>query len=112
MAISLRAARVALAPVSRLDTMGIGMVLAVTLLAIAAPYLSLADPVLKIAAPYQAPSLRHLFGTDDIGRDMLSRIVYGVRLTWLPSLVVIAIGKSIGGISTRSIGVSVVPINT
>ena len=96
MTISLRAARMALAPVSRLDTLAIGMVFAVTLLAIAAPYLSLADPVLKIAAPYQAPSLRHLCGTDDIGRDMLSRIIYGVRLTWLPSLVVITVGVIIG----------------
>jgi peptide/nickel transport system permease protein len=73
------------------------MVFAVTLLAILAPYLPLADPVLKVATPYQAPSLHHLLGTDDIGRDMLSRIVYGVRLTWVPSLVVILIGVLVGG---------------
>ena len=74
------------------------MVLALTLVALSAPYLSLADPVLKVAEPYQAPSLRHLLGTDDIGRDMLSRITYGVRLTWLPSLVVIAVGVVTGSV--------------
>jgi peptide/nickel transport system permease protein len=98
MTISLRAARSALAPLSRLDIAAMCMVFAVTLIAITAPYLSLADPVLKVAEPYQAPSLRHLLGTDDIGRDMLSRITYGVRLTWLPSLVVIAIGVVIGAV--------------
>jgi len=96
MTIWLRAARTAVAPLSRLDMAAMCMVFAVTLIAITAPYLSLTDPVLKVAEPYQAPSLHHLLGTDDIGRDMLSRIAYGVRLTWLPSLVVIAIGVVIG----------------
>jgi peptide/nickel transport system permease protein len=96
MTLSLRATRSALAPLSRLDIAALGLVLAVTLIAISAPYLSLTDPVLKVAEPYESPSLRHLLGTDDIGRDMLSRITYGVRLTWLPSLVVIAIGVVIG----------------
>jgi len=94
----LRAIRAALAPVSRLDVAAMCMVFAVTLIALAAPYLSLADPVLKVAEPYQGPSLRHLLGTDDIGRDMLSRLTYGVRLTWLPSLSVIAIGVGIGAL--------------
>jgi peptide/nickel transport system permease protein len=96
MTISLRAAWAVLAPVPPLDRAAIGMVFAVTLLAILAPYLSLADPVLKVAVPYQLPSLHHLLGTDDIGRDMLSRIIYGVRLTWIPSLVVIVIGVFVG----------------
>jgi peptide/nickel transport system permease protein len=96
MTISLRAARAALAPASRIDLAAMAMVLALTVVAIVAPYLSLTDPVLKIAEPYQAPSLHHWLGTDDIGRDMLSRITYGIRLTWLPSLVVIAIGIVIG----------------
>jgi peptide/nickel transport system permease protein len=98
MTISLRAARTALAPVSPIDRAAMAMVLAVTFIAVAAPYLSLTDPVLKVAEPYQAPSLHHWFGTDDIGRDMLSRIAYGIRLTWLPSLVVIAIGVIIGSV--------------
>jgi peptide/nickel transport system permease protein len=94
----LRGVRAALAPVSKLDLFAIAMVLAITLIALTAPYLSLADPVLKIATPYQQPSLHHLLGTDDIGRDMLSRITYGIRLTWLPSLVIIAIGVVVGSL--------------
>jgi peptide/nickel transport system permease protein len=92
----MRAVRAVLAPVSRVDLAAICMVLGVTIIAITAPYLPLTDPVLKIAEPYQAPSLHHLLGTDDIGRDMLSRIAFGVRLTWLPSLVVISIGIVVG----------------
>ncbi len=96
MSISPRAARTALASVSGIDIAAMTMVLGLTLVALVAPYLSLTDPVLKIAEPYQPPSLHHWLGTDDIGRDMLSRITYGVRLTWLPSLVVIAIGVVMG----------------
>lgn len=98
MTVSIRAARAVLAPVSRLDMAAMCMVLAVTLIAITAPYLPLTDPVLKIAEPYLPPSLHHLLGTDDIGRDMLSRITYGVRLTWIPSLVVISIGILVGSV--------------
>jgi peptide/nickel transport system permease protein len=80
----------------RLEAAAICMLFVITLIAVAAPYLAPADPVLKIAAPYEPPSLRYLFGTDEIGRDMLARMIYGVRLTWLPSLVIITMGITVG----------------
>jgi peptide/nickel transport system permease protein len=80
----------------RLEAAAVCMLFVITLVALAAPYLAPADPVLKIGEPYQAPSLRYLFGTDEIGRDMLARMIYGVRLTWLPSLVIICAGVAIG----------------
>jgi len=80
----------------RIEAAAVCMLFVITLVALAAPYLASADPVLKIGEPYQAPSLQYLFGTDEIGRDMLARMIYGVRLTWLPSLVIIAAGVTIG----------------
>lgn len=80
----------------RLEAAAVAMLFAISILALLAPSLAPADPVLKIAAPYLPPSLRFPLGTDEIGRDMLSRILYGVRLTWLPSLLVIASGAAIG----------------
>jgi peptide/nickel transport system permease protein len=81
---------------SGLEAAAVCMLLVITLVAAAAPYLAPADPVLKIGEPYQPPSLHYLLGTDEIGRDMLARMIYGVRLTWAPSLVIIAVGVSVG----------------
>ena len=68
----------------------------ISLVAIIGPALAPADPVLRVAAPFLAPSPAHLFGTDDIGRDLLSRVIGGVRITWLLSLLVIAVSLSVG----------------
>jgi peptide/nickel transport system permease protein len=43
-----------------------------------------------------APSLHHLFGTDEIGRDLFSRVVYGSQLSMRASLIAIAVGLVIG----------------
>ena len=49
-------------------------------MAIAAPLLAPYDPVaLNVVDKYQAPSLLHWAGTDQLGRDLLSRIIYGAR---------------------------------
>lgn len=44
----------------------------------------------------QAPSAQHLLGADDIGRDVLSRIIFGARITLLVSIVSVLIGDLIG----------------
>jgi len=44
-----------------------------------------------------APSLHHLFGTDEIGRDLFSRVVYGSQLSMRASLIAIGVGLVIGG---------------
>jgi len=45
----------------------------------------------------QPPSAQHWLGTDSLGRDVLSRIVYGLRITLLVSVASIVLGVSIGG---------------
>lgn len=44
-----------------------------------------------------APSPHHLFGTDEIGRDLFSRVVYGAQLSLRAALIAIAIGAVAGG---------------
>ncbi|QQO11327.1 ABC transporter permease [Breznakiella homolactica] len=45
----------------------------------------------------QKPSRDHLLGTDDLGRDILSRIIYGTRISLLVGLVAVSISAIIGG---------------
>ena len=48
--------------------------------------------------PRQAPSTQHWFGTDELGRDILSRILGGARAAFLVAFVSIGIGLVIGGV--------------
>ncbi|WP_417308553.1 ABC transporter permease [Devosia sp.] len=79
-----------------LERIGMAGVLLITLVAIFGPLLTPFDPMLRVADAYQAPDLVHLFGTDEIGRDLFSRVLLGIRYTWLPGLAVIAIALVIG----------------
>jgi peptide/nickel transport system permease protein len=49
-------------------------------IALLAPVLALPDPMAMRATPYLQPSSEHPLGTDNLGRDVLSRIVWGARL--------------------------------
>ena len=69
----------------------------VTAIAILAPLLAPHDPRAQIGDPYASPSSAFPLGTDEAGRDMLSRVLLGVQTTWLTALLVIGIGVLIGG---------------
>jgi peptide/nickel transport system permease protein len=72
---------------------------AMTLIAIAAPLLaSHGSSAITSVGPFHAPSLSYLLGTDDIGRDVFSRVLYGVRESWLGALGVIVVGAMFGGL--------------
>ena len=73
---------------------------AVTLLclvAIAAPLIAPYGPnAIAPASRFMDPSLQHLLGTDHLGRDILSRLIYGARIALGISLSVIAISLTTG----------------
>jgi len=50
----------------------------------------------NLAAALQHPSAQHVFGTDDLGRDVASRLVYGIRPLGVVSLVGVAVGATFG----------------
>jgi peptide/nickel transport system permease protein len=75
-----------------------GIVVLVILIAIFAPAISTANPnTLGIAHRYEAPSLHHLLGTDYLGRDLLSRVIYGTRMA-MEVAVPAVLGAFVGGL--------------
>ena len=73
------------------------VVLAFVAMAIFAPWLAPFDPVeTSWSAIRQAPSSTHWFGTDDIGRDVLSRVVWGARASLLAGVVSVSISLALG----------------
>jgi peptide/nickel transport system permease protein len=74
------------------------MLLLITVVAIAAPLLIPYNHQLPVAPPFQPPSTAHWFGTDEIGRDVFSRVLMGIRLTWFPALIIVMTGAVIGSL--------------
>lgn len=77
----------------------IGLVLLVLLIitAIFAPLLAPHDPYkLDIVHKLQPPSFQHLLGTDSLGRDTLSRVIYGSRTSLIVAIVAIAMSAAVG----------------
>ena len=76
---------------------GVVLIAGLTFTAIFAPWLAPYDPVEQnLDAISQGPSREHLLGTDDIGRDELSRLIYGARYSLVIGVVAVAVGLSIG----------------
>jgi ABC-type dipeptide/oligopeptide/nickel transport system permease subunit len=69
----------------------------VILMAIAAPLISIHDPdAVDPYNPLTGPSLKHPFGTDNVGRDVLSRVIYGARVSIEVGLFSVIVGILIG----------------
>jgi len=64
--------------------------------ALAAPYLPLPPPEAMAATPYLPPSEAHWLGTDNFGRDVLARVVWGARLALLVAIVSSALASATG----------------
>jgi peptide/nickel transport system permease protein len=82
-----------------LNWTAVSLVLVVTVVAVAVPVIVPHDPLLPVGMPLQAPGKSgFLLGSDSIGRDILSRVLYGIRASWFAALVVVAVGLLIGGL--------------
>lgn len=74
-----------------------GLILLIVFAAIFADLLAPYDPLFTDPAKrLMPPGLSHLFGTDDIGRDVLSRIIYGARISLWVGLLAVGIGTLAG----------------
>lgn len=77
---------------------GLLLLAPVLLAAVTAPWLAPFDPWAAAGPALQAPSGQHWLGTDDIGRDMLSLIIYGARTSLMVGLSVALLALSLGGL--------------
>ena len=86
---------------TRSGGLAIGLVLALAMvaMALAAPWLAPYDPNAQdVLLKLEPPSAAHPFGTDDFGRDVLSRVIYGARISLFVGAVATLVGVLVGTI--------------
>ena len=85
---------------NRLGIIGGIMVSALVFMAVAAPWLAPYDPAERVGLPFQAPSAEHLLGTNDVGQDLLSELIYGSRVSLtvgiVAAVVALVLGTTVG----------------
>lgn len=79
------------------NLLGLGIVLFLIFVGVFAPWLAPYDPIEQnIEDRLQSPNSEHLMGTDQLGRDMFSRVLYGARISLKVSFLVVFISLLIG----------------
>jgi len=91
---------------SKHATVGVSIVLVLVLAAVLAPLVAPYDPYdANLKETLQSPSPRHLMGTDDLGRDIFSRVLYGARISLqvgvIAELISLVIGIAVGAIAAH-----------
>jgi len=82
---------------NRIAVIGLVLIFLDAAMAIFAPLIAPYDPVeMNLSISRQPPSLQHLLGTDELGRDILSRIIYGFRISLTIGIVSVGVGLSFG----------------
>lgn len=82
---------------SKTALIGVIIIVLLVLTAILAPVIATHSPTAQdIVNRYQAPSSDHLLGTDELGRDIFSRIVYGTRISIQIGVIAVSISLAIG----------------
>ena len=85
---------------NRLGVIGLGILIFFFLVAVFAPYIAPYDPYERVGAPLMAPCAAHLLGTNDIGQDILSEIIYGTRISLIMGIaaafIAVFIGSAVG----------------
>ena len=87
--------------VNRAALIGLILIILIVLMAAFAPLIARYDPEeVDLSGMRQAPSAEHWFGTDDLGQDVFSRVVYGARVSlmigFVPSLISLLLGTLLG----------------
>jgi peptide/nickel transport system permease protein len=77
--------------------LGLTLIVLEVLAAVFAPWVAPHDPIHQdLEAPMQPPSRAHPFGSDDVGRDILSRIIHGARISLSVGLIAVGIAGTLG----------------
>jgi peptide/nickel transport system permease protein len=85
-------------PLGFLFWFAVGWISLVVVLAIIANLLPLPNPDFQNYSAINAtPSVHHILGTDDLGRDLLSRLIFGARVSLIVGFVSVVIGMVVGG---------------
>src|SRR2546425_2498615 len=80
----------------RATVVGLVLLAVTTLVGVLAPVIA-GDPLrMEVSARLTAPGAAHWFGTDDVGRDVWSRVVYGARLSLLVGAAVVVLAFAVG----------------
>ena len=75
---------------------GVSILAFYVFLAVFAPVLAPYDPTVRVGRALQPPSGDHLFGTDNLGRDVLSRVIFGARIALTIAFLAVLIASAIG----------------
>lgn len=82
---------------NRLSLVGMWVVLLIVIVAVFAPWLAPYNPTRPdFVNTLQRPTAGHLMGTDDLGRDVLSRVIFGTRVSLLAGVISVGIAVLIG----------------
>ncbi|MCA9858706.1 MAG: ABC transporter permease [Thermomicrobiales bacterium] len=76
--------------------LGLSVLIVLIIVALFAPLIAPEDPIQISRDVMQPPSRSHLMGTDNLGRDVFSRVVYGARISMQMGFIAVAIAASIG----------------
>ena len=80
-----------------LAAIGVVLVVIFVILALFAPWIAPQDPAhIELPTRLSSPSTAHWFGTDELGRDILSRVIYGSRISMLVGSSVVAVSLALG----------------
>ncbi len=79
-----------------LGAIGGALIAVMIFVGVLAPVLAPHDINAYVGTPNQSPSLTHPFGTDKLGRDIISRVIYGARISLLVGFVAVSAGTAAG----------------
>ncbi|HET7270624.1 MAG TPA: ABC transporter permease, partial [Rubrobacter sp.] len=84
---------------NRLAVFGTVVISIFILMAIFAPLIAPYDPLQQdLVAKFAPPSAAHPFGQDELGRDILSRVIYGARISLTAGLAAVTVATAVGTI--------------
>ena len=90
------ASRRALRNLGPLGWVGVLLLASLAIVAVCAPWVAPYDPRVSTGRPFEPPSLAHLLGTNDVGYDLLSELIWGARVSLAIGLLAAVVSTTLG----------------